>query len=162
MAWAILNYFCLKLSTQSVLPRLSTLTDLGPYCLPSTTHLPNPVHQLSVEECSCPFIAQRQLSTWLELRDPEYYINRSVARCWSQDAPNTNLNPFFTHLLQVIYSHQKGTLIICGDSNQVTQPHLYKSPYTSDTHFTSVTFHLILQQASLFDSRCECNPIWCN
>lgn len=49
-------------------------------------------------------------------------------------APNVNTNPFFSHLLQIIRSHCKGTLFMCGDSNQVLHSHLYKSPYAVESH----------------------------
>lgn len=73
-------------------------------------------------------------------------------------APNNNPNPFFKHLLQVIRTHCKGTLFICGDSNQVLHPHLDKSPYTPEQYSPSILFRKLFQQASLLDTWRECNP----
>lgn len=77
-------------------------------------------------------------------------------------APNDNPNPFFLHLLQIVQMHRKGTLIPCGDSNQVLQPHQDKSPCVPEAHAPSVTFHNLLQQTSLLDTWREGNPLKCN
>lgn len=74
-------------------------------------------------------------------------------------APNSNPNPFFSHLFQVICTHCKGTLLLCGDSNLVLYPHLDKSPYTPEQYSPSIRFRKLLQQASLLDTWRECNPL---
>lgn len=72
-------------------------------------------------------------------------------------APNSNPNPFLSHLFQVIHTHCKGTLLLCGNSNLVLQPHLDKSPYTPEQYSPSIRFQKLLQQASLLDTWRKCN-----
>ena len=100
-----------------------------------------------------------------EIRDPEgrYIILVGLLQdvettLVSYYAPNTNPNPFFSHLLQVLRSHCRGTLFLCGDSNSVLQPHIDKSPYAPDQYSPSLRFRKLLQQASLLDTWRECNP----
>lgn len=73
-------------------------------------------------------------------------------------APNSNSNPFFSHLLQVVRTHCKGTLFLCGDSNSVLQPHTDKSPYAPEHHTPSIQFRKQIQKASLLDIWRESNP----
>ena len=100
-----------------------------------------------------------------EIKDPEgrYIILVGLLQevettLVSYYAPNTNPIPFFSHLFQVLRSHCKGTLFLCGDSNLVLEPHLDKSPYAPNQYSPSLRFRKLLQQASLLDSWRECNP----
>lgn len=63
----------------------------------------------------------------------------------------------FLHLLQVIQEHRKGILMF-GDSNQILQPQMYRLPYTSESHPSSVTLKTLLQQATFPEIWRECNP----
>lgn len=72
-----------------------------------------------------------------EIKDPEGryiiltgHIMDMEITIISYYAPNKNPTPFFTHLLQVISTHKIGTIVMCGDSNQVLLPFLDKTPYT--------------------------------
>lgn len=101
-----------------------------------------------------------------EIKDPEgrYLIlvgllQDTTATFVSYYAPNANPNPFFSHLLQVVKTHSKGTLFLCGDSNSVLQPHLDKSPYTPEHYTLSAQFRRQILKASLLDTWRECNPI---
>lgn len=79
----------------------------------------------------------------VEIKDPEgsYLILTgdlldSEITIASYYAPNKNQIPFLSHLQKVIDTHKRGTLLVCGNSNQVLYPSLDKSPVTLSTHPT--------------------------
>lgn len=71
-------------------------------------------------------------------------------------APNKKPLSFLSHLLSVIASHTRGTLRMCGDSNQVIYPLLDKS--LAPTTAQRITYQQLLNQYSLLDSWREQNP----
>lgn len=70
-------------------------------------------------------------------------------------APNKKPLLFLSHLLSVVASHRWGTLLICGNSNQVIYPLLDSSPSLTTAH--GITYQLLLNQYSLLDSWREQN-----
>ena len=82
-----------------------------------------------------------------EIKDPEgrYIILVGLLQdvettLVSYYAPNNNPNPLFSYLFQVLHTNCKGTLILCGDSNLVIQPHLDKSLYAPDSTLLPYVF----------------------
>ena len=73
-------------------------------------------------------------------------------------APNLNPLPFLSHLFQIINSHKIGTLLICGDSNQVLLPFLDKTPYVTPKHQAKWTLPNLLAKYNLVDTWREHNP----
>lgn len=73
-------------------------------------------------------------------------------------APNKQPIPFLTHLLQVVNAHKMGTIIVCGDSNQVLLPFLDKTPYTSPRNQSKISLSQLLSKHNLVDSWRESNP----
>ena len=70
-----------------------------------------------------------------EIKDPEGryiiltgHIMDTAVTIVSYYAPNLNPLPFMSHLFQVVYMHKFGSLIICGDSNQVLLPFFGQNP----------------------------------
>lgn len=72
-------------------------------------------------------------------------------------APNKRPTSFLSHLLQVIDLRKIGTLLICGDSNQVLYHYLDKSPTPTVSSSQTRMFQRLLQQHSLLDSWRELN-----
>lgn len=98
-----------------------------------------------------------------EIKDPEgrYIIITgllldNVVTIVSYYAPNRNPLSFLSHLFSVVESHKQGTLIICGDSNQVIYPLLDKSPTPLQTQ--RLNFRQLLEQHALIDCWREQNP----
>lgn len=98
-----------------------------------------------------------------EIKDPEgrYIIITgllldNVVTIVSYYAPNRNPLSFLSHLFSVVESHKQGTLIICGDSNQVIYPLLDKSPTPLQPQ--RLNFWQLLEQHALIDSWREQNP----
>lgn len=60
--------------------------------------------------------------------------------------------------MQVVSAHNMGTIITCGDSNQVLLPFLDKSPYNPAQSPTKLSFSQLLTQHNLVDSLRESNP----
>lgn len=69
-------------------------------------------------------------------------------------APNKNSTLFFYHLLTVMDSHKRETLLVCEDSNQVLYPFSNKSLIPLSPGITKLTFQL-LHCHSLLDFWCE-------
>lgn len=108
---------------------------------------------------STPFILQSQIN------DPEGryiiltgQIMDKPVTVISYYAPNKKPNPFLSHLLQVVNDHKIGTVILCGDSNQVLLPFLDKSPYTPSNKTFKMSFSQLLSKYNLVDTWRECNP----
>lgn len=100
-----------------------------------------------------------------EIKDPEGrylillgHIMDTEITVVSYYAPNKQPIPFLTHLLQVVSTHKMGTLVVCGDSNQVLLPFLDKSPYTPPRNPTKISLSQLLSKHKLVDSWRECNP----
>lgn len=100
-----------------------------------------------------------------EIKDPEGrylkligFLSDSPITVVSYYAPNKTPTSFLSHLLHVIDTHKMGTLLICGDSNQVLYPFLDKSPIPIASNSRKHTFQQLLQQYSLLDSWRENNP----
>lgn len=98
-----------------------------------------------------------------EIKDPEgrYIILTGLLldneiTIVSYYAPNRNPLSFLSHLFSVVESHKKGTLMMCGDSNQVLYPILDKSPTPLQPQ--RLNFRQLLEQHSLIDSWREQNP----
>lgn len=109
---------------------------------------------------SAPFICSRQISDptgrYLlltgTLRDQETTIVTYYA-------PNSKQIPFFKHLLALVDTHRRGSLIICGDSNTSIHPSIDRSPYIpSRSDSSAKTFRSLLAQYSLTDCWREANP----
>lgn len=101
-----------------------------------------------------------------EIKDPEGryiiltgHIMDMEITIISYYAPNKNPTPFFTHLLQVISTHKIGTIVMCGDSNQVLLPFLDKTPYTPTSYPSNQSFSQLLLRYNLIDSWRETNPV---
>lgn len=68
-------------------------------------------------------------------------------------APNTRQIPFLSHLHEVIFSHLKGTLLLCGDSNLVFQPRIDCSARDeSRSDHNSKTYCGLLTKLGLVDA----------
>lgn len=85
-----------------------------------------------------------------EIRDPEGryiiltgHIMDTAITVVSYYAPNKQSAAFLSHLLQVISTHKLGTMLICGDSNQVLLPFLDKTPYTPTRNTNTQSFWLL-------------------
>lgn len=69
----------------------------------------------------------------------------------SYHAPNKKPIPFLSHLLQVVNSHKMGSLIVCGDSNQVL-PFLDRTLYIPPRNQTKQSLSQLLSKYKLVDS----------
>lgn len=74
----------------------------------------------------------------------------------SYHAPNKNPLSFLSHLFSIVQSYKHGTLVKCGDSNQVIYQILDKSPTTINVQH--LFYQQLLNQQSLLDSWCKHNP----
>lgn len=108
-----------------------------------------------------PFICSKQIA------DPNgrYLILQGTVQdnevtIMSYYAPNTNPGPFLTHVCSLLRSHQKGTLLLAGDSNVTLNPSLDK--YPSDHKPPSAaakSFSQSLQNCDLIDIWRELHPL---
>lgn len=100
-----------------------------------------------------------------EIKDPEGryliltgHLCDALITVVSYYAPKRSQSSFLSHLFQVIDSHKMGTLLICGDSNQVLHPYTDKFPTPITSNSQSRMFQRLLQRHSLLDSWREINP----